>query len=290
MKGIEGRLKSIEVRNLKKNFADVQALGGVSISFSGDKIYGLLGRNGAGKTTLLNSITGRIFPDGGEIFVDGEQAIENDSAQRKIFMVGEKNLYPEGMKVKDAIKWTGEFYPDFDHGYCADLSGQFGLKLNKKVKGLSTGYESIFKLVLALSSNAPYLLLDEPVLGLDANHRDMFYKTLIRKYSEKPFTAVISTHLIEEAASVIEEVVIINKGRIVTGEATEDLLRKGCTLSGSAAVIEDFIKDKAVLGIDSLGGLRSVYLLERIDPGTLPPGIEMGKMDLQKLFIYLTND
>jgi ABC-2 type transport system ATP-binding protein len=283
-------MKGIEVRNIIKNYGEVQALKNVSVFFGENKIYGLLGRNGAGKTTLLNSITGRIFPDSGEIFVDGEPAIENDNAQRKIFMMSEKNFYPEGMRVRDAIKWTKEFYPDFDRDYCMELAGKFGLKQNKKIKSLSTGYGSIVKLILTLSTNAPYLLFDEPVLGLDANHRDMFYKALLQKYSEKPFTAVISTHLIEEVSGVIEEVVIIKKGEIIRNQSTDELLSKGYTLSGGASAIDSIISDKTVLGVDSLGGLKTAYVVGEIDPASLPAGVEIGKMDLQKLFIHLTSE
>ncbi len=269
-------MRGIEVRNIVKNYDEVQALRNVSVAFKENKIYGLLGRNGAGKTTLLNSITGRIFPDSGEIFVDGEPAIENDSAQSKIFMMSEKNFYPEGMRVKDAIKWTKEFYPDFDSDYCIELAEEFGLNRNKKIKSLSTGYGSIFKLTLTLSTNAPYLFFDEPVLGLDANHRDMFYRALLQKYSEKPFTAVISTHLIEEVSGLIEEVVIIKKGEIIRSQSTEELLSKGYTLSGSASAIESFIKDKTVLGVDCLGGLKTAYVVGEIDSAALPAGIEIG--------------
>lgn len=283
-------MKGIEVRNLSKSYGDVNALRDVSVTLEHGRIYGLLGRNGAGKTTLLNSITGRIFADSGEITIDGESAIENDKAQGKIFMMSEKNYYPDSMKVKDAVKWTEEFYSDFDREYFMGLSEKFGLKINKKIKALSTGYSSIFKLILTLSSNAAYLLFDEPVLGLDANHRDIFYRALLEKYSERPFTAVISTHLIEEVAGIIGEVVIIKKGEIIRSQDTESLLEKGCTLSGSASIIEDYIRDKKVLGIDSLGGLRNAYLIDDIDPASLPAGIEMSRMDLQKLFIYLTNE
>ncbi len=283
-------MKGIEIKNLTKFYSDIRALDSVSVTFSENKIYGLLGRNGAGKTTLLNCITGRIFPSSGEISVDGEPAIENDKAQGKIFMMSEHNYYPEGMKVKDAMKWTGEFYPGFDRMYFMDLAGKFGLDTNRKIKKLSTGYGSIFKLIMTLSTNAPYLIFDEPVLGLDANHRDMFYRDLLEKYNKNPFTAVVSTHIIEEVASVIEEVVIIKKGEIVRNQPTEDLLANGCSLSGSVAVIDSLIEGKAVLGTDSLGGFKTAYVMEAVDPATLPPGVEMGKMDLQKLFIYMTNE
>lgn len=283
-------MKGIEAKKIVKFYGDVQALSNVSLSFSGNKIYGLLGRNGAGKTTLLNSITGRIFVDEGEIFIDGEDAIENNRTQGKVFMMGEMNLYPDRMKVKEALKWMKVFFPNFDRGYFDVMSDKFGLNTNKKIKSLSTGYGSIFRLLLTLSSNAPYLIFDEPVLGLDANHRDLFYKILLEKYIKEPFTAIISTHLIEEVASVIEEVVIINKGKIIQMETTEELLRRGCSISGKASVVEDFITGKDILGIDSLGGFRTAYLIDDIDPNTIPKGIEMGKMDLQKLFIHMTND
>lgn len=92
------------------------------------------------------------------------------------------------------------FYPDFDRSYAESLAKQFELPLNKKINGLSTGYGSIFRLILGLSVNTPYVLFDEPVLGLDAQHRDLFYKLLVQKYAEHPCTMVVSTHLIAEVA------------------------------------------------------------------------------------------
>ena len=156
--------------------------------------------------------------------------------------------------------------------------------------GLSTGYETIFKVILALSVNVPFVFFDEPVLGLDANHRELFYRRLLEKYSEEPFTAVISTHLIEEVSNVIEEIIIIKKGRIIHSESREELLRKGYTVSGSAARVDSYIRDKNVIGTDALGGLKTAYLLGSPDRTALPEGLEISGMDLQKLFIQLTNE
>lgn len=282
-------MSGIEVRNTSKNFGNVHALKAVSVHFEENKIYGLLGRNGAGKSTLLNVITGRIFADGGEVLVDGEAALENDRALGKIYMMSEKNYYPVGMKIRDVFKWTKEFYPDFDIAYANRLAERFELNTDKKVRTLSTGYSSIFKLITALSTNARYILLDEPVLGLDANHRDMFYRILIEKYSENPCTVIISTHLIEEAAGVIDHVVIIKDGEIIKDESRDDLMSKGYTATGAASVVDSFIADKNVLGTDSLGGLKTAYISGMLDRSSVPSGIEISKMDLQRLFIQLTN-
>ncbi len=281
---------AIQVQNVSKSFGQVQALKGVSAGFGENKIYGLLGRNGAGKSTLLNIMTNRIFPDGGAVLVDGENGQENDEAQSKIFLMSETTLYPDTMRVSGAFRWAKAFYPGFDESYAQKLLDDFGLTARSKISGLSTGYRSIFKLVLALSVNVPYVLLDEPVLGLDANHRELFYKRLLEKYAESPFTVVLSTHLIEEVANLVEDVVIIKEGEILRQESRESLLAGGYTVSGGAAAVDAYIQGKKVLGIDALGGLRTAYVLGVPEKGgEAAKDLEFGPMDLQKLFIQLTN-
>jgi len=282
-------MKSIEVKNLTKTFGNVTALKNINLSFEENKIYGLLGRNGAGKTTLLNIITNRIFPDRGEVLIDGETAFENDAAQNKVYLMSEKNYYPESMRISDVFKWTREFYPSFSMDKAGKLAAAFGLDKDKKVKELSTGYSSIFKAIIALSVNVPYILMDEPVLGLDANHRHLFYKTLLESYNESPSTIVISTHLIDEVSTVIEDIVIIKQGEILKNEPCEQLLAQGYTVTGSAAAVDSFITGKKLIGQDSLGGLKTAYILGSLDKSNLPADLELSKLDLQKLFIQLTN-
>lgn len=281
---------AIQLQNISKSFGQVQALKGVGTVFEENRIYGLLGRNGAGKSTLLNILTNRILPDEGAVLVDGESGLENDQAQSKIFLMSESTLHPVAMRVSGALRWARAFYPNFDGDYAKKLLGDFGLAPKSKISGLSTGYHSIFKLILALSVNVPYVLLDEPVLGLDANHRELFYKRLLEKYAENPFTVVLSTHLIEEVANLVEDVVIIKEGEILRQESRETLLAGGYTVSGGAAAVESYIQGKQVLGVDSLGGLRTAYVLGTPDQtGESAKDLEFGPMDLQKLFIQLTN-
>ncbi len=282
-------MNCIEIKNVSKYYKETCALSKVSLKFEENKIYGLLGRNGAGKSTLLNIITNRIFADSGEVFIDGMPSMENDQAQQRVYLMSEKTLYPEKMKIKDIFRWSKEFYPDFDMEYALDLAERFGLNVNKIVKSLSTGYTSIFKVIIALSVNAPYVLLDEPVLGLDANHRNLFYQVLIEKYAKNPSTIVISTHLIEEVSNVIEDIIIIKSGEIYKNETRDELLSKGYTVSGRAAQIDQFIADKTVIGMDLLGGLKTAYILGTLNRNEIPEGIEVTKLDLQKLFIQLTN-
>lgn len=282
-------MSCIEIKNVNKSFKNTLALDNVSVKFEEGKIYGLLGRNGAGKSTLLKILSNRIFADSGEVLIDWEKATENDSAQTKIYLMSESNLYPQKMKIKNAFKLTKSFYPNFDTEYAENIASQFGLDLNKKIGSLSTGYNSIFKIVISLSVNTPYVFLDEPVLGLDANHRDMFYRMLIEKYSENPFCCVISTHLIEEVSSVIEEVVIIKEGKIIRNESRDALLETGYTVSGVGEKVDEYIKDKEVISVDTFGGLKTACISGKLDKNGLPEGLELTALDLQKLFVQLTN-
>lgn len=282
-------MNAITCTQVSKNFGDIKALDQVSLSFEEGKIYGLLGRNGAGKTTLLNCITGRLFPTGGEVRVEGEKALENEKALRKIFYMGQQELYPQEMTVNKVFYWTKQFYGGFDLEYAQALCKKFGLNPKKKTSKLSTGYRSIYKLITALAVDVPYVLLDEPVLGLDAGHREMFYRELLENYGEKPRAIILSTHLIEEAASLLEEVIILHNGRVMCHKTCEELMQSGYTVSGRQSEVDAFIAGKKVLSQQSIGGLKTAVVYGKVEKD-VPKTLETGRMDLQKLFVAMTEE
>lgn len=279
---------AIEFQHVTKRFGAVTALEDVSVTFGGDKIYGLLGNNGAGKSTLLNILTGRVCPDGGTVTVDGVP-VTGDEALGKMFLVGEQNLYPDDMRVKRAFDAAALFYPGFDRDKAETLAEKFGLSLKQKINNLSTGYGSIFRLILGLCVHTPYVLFDEPVLGLDAQHRDLFYRLLLESYAETPRTIVLSTHLIDEVADIVEHTVIIRRGRVLQDAPTEVLTAGACVISGPAGAVDDYTAGKEVLTQRLLGGLKTVCL-RHDDGGALPAGLERTRMGLQEYFISLMEE
>jgi ABC-2 type transport system ATP-binding protein len=286
-------MSTIEITNVSKAYGKTVALKNVSATFADGKISGFLGRNGTGKTTLLNIITNRLFADQGQVLIDGEPALENDRAQAKIFYMTEKTLYPKDMKVRDVFQLTQGFYPQFDLGYASTLSERFKLELGKKVGGLSTGYLSILKLVLTLASNAPVIIFDEPVLGLDANHRDLFYKELLAHYNAAPNTVILSTHLIEEAAGLLEEVIIIKEGQIIFTQPVDELLQLAYTVSGSQENVDRYTAGKKVIREEALGHFKAATIYQKrngTDQEALAQlGLDLNPARLQELIISLTN-
>ena len=277
----------IAVKGLTVRFGETVALDNVTVSFSQERIYGLLGRNGAGKSTLMNAVTNRLFPDAGDITINGEPARENDRAQGMVYCMGEKNYLPDTTTVRQMFRWTADFYPGFDMEYAESLAKEFGLDIKKKLKGLSTGYLTISKLITALACPAPYVIFDEPVLGLDANHRELFYRRLIENYAARPRTVIISTHLIEEIADIVEQVVIIKEGRILLDKPAEEVKAMGYAVSGKAGAVDTYCTGREVLDVESLGGLKTACILGK--PEDVPEELELSRLDLQKLFIRLTN-
>ena len=209
-------MRAIQINHVTKKYKDVVALDDISFSFEYGKIYGFLGRNGAGKSTLINIIANRIFADQGEVLVDGITAKENMEVREKIFCMSEADLYNTSLKIKDQFYWIDRFYDCFDIDKAFQIAERFELPLDKRFKALSKGYQSIFKLTAALSIQTPYVIFDEPVLGLDANHRELFYELLLNDFEQNERTIILATHLIEEVANMIEEVILIDKGHMIS--------------------------------------------------------------------------
>jgi ABC-2 type transport system ATP-binding protein len=286
-------MSTIQIKNVSKNFGKTNALKDVSLTFEADKIYGLLGRNGAGKTTLINIITNKIFVNAGEVLIDGEPAKENDRAQAKIYCMTEKNVHPWDMKVKDGFRWAYEFNPRFDTEYAFSLAQKFKLDTAKKIKNLSSGYSSVFKLILTLASGVPVIIFDEPVLGLDAAHRELFYRELIAYYSEHPKMVIIATHLIDEVAEVLEEVVILKNGEIVLAKPVESVLQLAYSVSGDGASVDNFTRGKKVIREETIGKFKVATIFQQRDNGDRTQiqelGLEVSPARLQEVFISLTN-
>lgn len=278
--------KTIEIKNAGKCYGENWALKNLTLRLEGNTIYGLLGRNGAGKSTLLNLLSNRAFPTEGDITIDGSSVLENDRLQSKIFYVGEEMLIPDETKVGGYFKMTKNFYPGFDMDYALKLAGAYGLSTQKRLRGLSTGYKTIAKLIAALACDAEYLLLDEPVLGLDANHREQFYRDLLENYSDNPRTIIISTHLIEEVSGIIEQVVIIKDGELLLNQSAEEMRRMGYSVSGKAEDVDAFCREKKVLSIEALGGLKTACILGK--HSAVPDNLQITPLDMQKLFVHMT--
>jgi ABC-2 type transport system ATP-binding protein len=279
--------------NLNKNYGKTEAVRNLTMKLEENTIYGLLGRNGAGKTTLLNIITGGIFPDHGSIEINGERLQPGDSPQETCY-IREKNFFLGGATVIETLELASAFYPRWDWTFAHELIKAFKLNPNKKIRQLSRGMESLVANIVGLVSRAPLTIFDEPVLGLDVLMREKFYKLLIEDYAEHPRTILISTHLIDEIARVVERIYIIEAGTILLHDDVDNIRTHSHLLTGSTEAVEQFTSGRRVIYKESYGKgtLVAVYdtISERDKVEASKHGVTIDGLPLQKFFAYLIED
>ena len=285
-------MSMMEIRSLTKRYGSKTALDDVSLKIAKGSIYGLLGRNGAGKTTLVSLISNRDFPTSGEVLLDGANVKENDRALKNICCMGAEQLLPGYMRVKDVISSMRYFYKNTDAEYANALCEKFGLDPKKRLSRLSTGYRTIAKVIFAMSSGADYIILDEPTLGLDANHRELLYKLIIERFNETEAAFVISTHLIDECAGLFERVFVLREGRLIADEDSDALRRSAYLIEGKTAEVDSFIAGKKVLTRSEVGSFCSACVSgdDAPTPEALPEGLEVSQPTLQQLLIAMTEE
>ena len=277
---------SIEVKDLKKKFLKKEAVKGATFTIEPESIIGLLGRNGAGKSTVLNMIARRIEKTSGDITLDGVDLHKTANAMHGVYLSSSDNWFPQEYRFKDLLAIYKVTYPEFDMEFAEDLIKVFDVNVKQKYSKASTGYKSIMKIILALANPSEYIFLDEPVLGLDANHRHIFNKKLLEEYARRPRTFVIATHLIEEVASILEKVIVIKDGLVTEEVLVEDVLRKGYVVSGASSLVQEYVADKKVLETEQIGNFTRSVVIGAI--GEAQPGLDFSPLTLQDYFISIT--
>lgn len=216
---------TIKITNLSKVYGDIFAVSDFNFEAHQGEVIALLGPNGAGKSTLMNMITGFLSPSTGEIFILGKNIKDNaQSTKAKIgFLPEGAPIYPD-MSVKMFLKYMA----DLRGVHNKRLNEVIGLAnienvLNQRVETLSKGYMRRVGFAQSILSNPEILLLDEPTDGLDPNQKEHMQKLILDMRRDK--TILISTHLLDEAETVADRIVIMNKGKIVA-DGTLDQIKK----------------------------------------------------------------
>ena len=277
-------MQTIKVCDVSKNYRDVSALRDINLELEAGKIYGLLGRNGAGKSTLLKIIADRIKPTTGRVLYDDEAKLDDVSSRDLYFSEPEKTM-PDFVKVKELCGYTSLFYPRFNLEEALQTLNDFGINDNKRLNQLSTGHFAIVRSIVALQTRASFILLDEPTMGHDAVNRELLYNEILRIYREEENTIVLSTHLIDEISNLIEEVIFIDRGRIILEESLEGILSAHIYLVGPSEQMRQIEDAHTVIEKKEDLGFTSLLVRQTGDDSALPPGITVSQAGLQDIFI-----
>ena len=230
----------VEVDAVTHRFGSTQALTDVSVSFRPGPITGLVGRNGAGKTTLLSLVAALRPVQTGTVRVGGRDVWEDPSLTSRVCLVRDKGGVLEDVRIRHTLKIHRALRPHWDEDYAMTLLDRFEVPLRKNPDQLSRGQRSILGATLALASRAEVTLLDEVYLGMDAVARRMFYDELMADYVAHPRTIILSSHLLDEVEDLMEDVVVLDRGRVAAaGDA--DTVRQQHSTGDSLASLTDVL-------------------------------------------------
>lgn len=288
-------MSKLVCENLTKKYGDKTVLDHVNLTLESGKIYGLIGRNGAGKTTLLSLMSNQNPITEGTAVIDGQRIWENPKALSRLCFSRELNLSAESAlsayTLKAYLRAAETYLPHWDKEMAQKLLDLFGLDKKKKLGKLSKGMLSMVTILVAMASKAEFTFLDEPVAGLDVVAREQFYQLLLEEYTETGRTFVLSTHIIEEAADVMEEVIILDKGKILMKENTQELVDRARYVTGLTDQVDGATAGLPCHHIEKIGRSKTVTVLlpegEDLNPGY---DVTVQPVNLQKLFVALCGE
>ena len=206
--------------NLCKDFGATRALDRLCLSVGSGKIIGLLGPNGAGKTTLIKIVNGLLQPTFGEVLIDGKRP--GVETKPLVSYLPDVNYLNNWMTVEQIVFMFADFYADFRSDLAFEMVKRLGINRMQRLKSLSKGNKEKVCLILVMSRNAKLYILDEPIAGVDPATRDYIISTIINNYNPEA-SVLISTHLISDIESILDEVIFIQNGRVVLQDTVDHI-------------------------------------------------------------------
>lgn len=287
----------ITIKNLNKTFGKSKALDGVSLTIKDGSIYGLVGTNGAGKTTIIKHLAGILRQDSGEILFGGEPVYENTAVKQQIGLIPDELWFPNQYSLADMAREYSAVYNEWNADRFHHLTELFRLDEKKPLKAFSKGMKKQAMFSLVLAAMPKYLLLDEPIDGLDPIVRKVVWKQIVDDVLERGTSVLVSSHNLKDLETICDHVGIIDKGRTVIEKDLESIRDGICKVQiafaeENKAKAAEAASELNVLHKDSLGSVELLVCrnrseeIERAFEGLSPLIFDMLPLSLEEIFIY----
>ena len=283
----------IEARDLVKSFDGFYALTGANVTVPQGAIYGLVGPNGAGKTTLLRHLTGVYRQDSGSIAVDGQDVWENPAVKTRIASIPDDWYYFPQAGVRDMMRYYKGFYPQFSTERYERLKAVFGLSETQPIRRMSKGMQKQAAFWLAMCCMPDYLILDEPVDGLDPVMRRQVWGLIMQDVAERGTTVLVSSHNLRELEDVCDHVGIMNKGTVLLerslSELQDNTVKIQVVFDGEPPAMPENL---TVLHQSAVGRVQTIIFrgkqseIEQSLAAFAPVFMEAVPLTLEEIFIY----
>ena len=283
----------IEVRDAVKKFDGFAALDGANLLVPQGSVYGLVGPNGAGKSTLIRHLTGIYRQDGGTVRVDGQPVWENAALKARIAAIPDDWYYFMQSTVRDMMRFYKGFYPSFSTERYEKLKEVFNIDEKRAIRRLSKGMQKQVAFWLALSCMPEYLILDEPVDGLDPVMRRQVWSLVMGDVAQRGTTVLVSSHNLRELEDVCDHVGIMDHGKVLLERSLAQLQDNMVKLQ---VVFQDGVNevpaDLPVLHASKVGRIHTLIMRMNAEEATErlsaynPLLVDAVPLTLEEIFIY----
>lgn len=284
----------IEIRELVKTFDGFAALDGASLTVPQGAIYGLVGPNGAGKSTLLRHLTGVYRQNSGTVSVDGADVWENVAVKQRIASIPDDWHYFMQSSIRDMMKFYRGFYPQFNMERYKKLRGVFSLDEKQLIRRLSKGMQKQAAFWIAMCCMPDYLILDEPVDGLDPVMRRQVWSLILQDVAERGTTVLVSSHNLRELEDVCDHVGVMSRGKLLLEHSLSELqdYTVKLQLAFEGAELPELPQEIKVLHHAQTGRVHTLICrgsaeeLEQQLAALHPIFIDAVPLSLEEIFIY----
>ncbi|EAC3450401.1 ABC transporter ATP-binding protein [Listeria monocytogenes] len=239
----------MKIRNLTKKMDDNLVLKDVSFDLKAGEITALIGRNGVGKTTLFSTMTGIYLPDEGDVFLDEESIFKHPEVKQQLFFLEDNMNHFNTYSVQTVVKIYRQIYPTFDEAFFSELMQRFELPMKAKLMSFSKGRKALFFIILAFSINVRFLLLDEPMDGLDIIIKKQILAIIKDTVKKRGTSVVIASHRLEELEAIADRVIVLKGASVELDYYLEDMRTDAVKIQVAFKTkkIPDFVKNNAQL-------------------------------------------
>ena len=213
----------LEAKNVVKTFDGFRALDGLTMTVPKGAVYGLVGPNGAGKSTIIRHLAGIYRQDSGEVLLDGQPVYESPAVKQRMTVIGDDWYYFPQANIREMARFFAGMYPAFSWERYEKLKQVFPLDEKMMLRRMSKGMQKQAAFWLTVCCMPEYLILDEPVDGLDPVMRRQVWSLLLGDVAERGTTVLVSSHNLRELEDVCDHVGILNKGRVLLERSLSDL-------------------------------------------------------------------
>ena len=284
----------LEAKNVVKTFDGFRALDCLNMTVPKGAVYGLVGPNGAGKSTIIRHLAGIYRQDSGEVLLDGQPVYENPAVKRRMTVIGDDWYYFPQANIREMARFFAGLYPAFSWERYEKLKQVFPLDEKMMLRRMSKGMQKQAAFWLAVCCMPEYLILDEPVDGLDPVMRRQVWSLLLGDVSERGTTVLVSSHNLRELEDVCDHVGILNRGQVLLERSLSDLQDNTVKLQVAyAGVTEPMLPSELNILHRSHVGRVDTYIvrgsraeiLRRMEI-TEPILLESIPLTLEEIFIY----